>query len=304
MPVYTAYGLRLESEIDLPELAGTEALPSCDPVSVRIRKGNVPHDLPDAMTTVEGYQVREDTALFVMTGTARFLITEGESIAFAPEEGHDPSWLRIVLLSGALGILLHQRKLLPLHASAVVSGGVCVAFGGSTGAGKSTLAAGLSKQGLELLTEDKLVVRANGGGWTAWPGVPFLHLFRESARRTGFDEKTQTSPSPRAGKFIHMSNKRFSQTATPLSVLYLVDWSPEGSESKITHLSPTEALFELRAHASLHGLIQALGHEPLFLRWANDLLRDIPVYRFRRPRSYAQFEQGLTLLRAHWTSLT
>src|SRR5688572_29118459 len=209
MYTYVVYGLTLKSEIELPELIGTETLAPCDPIPVEIRKGDVPHDLPNATTPVEGYRIDKDKALFVMAGTARFLIAGGKSIKFVPEEGHEPSWLRIVLLSGALGILLHQRGLLPLHASAVVSNEICVAFGGNSGVGKSTLAAGLSRQGLKLLAEDKLVVRQTESGWMAWPGIPFLHLFADSAKHGGLTVKTQASTSPRAGKYIHLDSVRF-----------------------------------------------------------------------------------------------
>jgi hypothetical protein len=304
MHTYIAYGLRLESQIELPELAGTGAIPSHDPVPVSICEGNVPYDLPDAITTVEGYRVCKDKALLILVGTARFLITEGTSITFTPEDGHEPSWLRIVLLSGALGILLHQRSLLPLHASAVVSNGFCIAFGGNTGAGKSTLAAGLNRQGLKLLAEDKLVLRRAGTGWAAWPGIPFLHLFADSAQRGALSLEAQASTSPRAGKYIFLDSERFDQAPRPLKVLYLVDWSPEGSKPTIMKLSPMQAFFDLRSYASLHGLIPAMGHEALFLHWATDLLRDVPVFRFSRPKAYAQFEAGLELLRTHWTSLT
>jgi hypothetical protein len=184
-----------------------------------------------------------------------------------------------------------------------VSDGVCIAFGGDSGTGKSTLAAGLSTQGLKLLAEDKLLIRHTGKGWMCWPGIPFLHLFKESAERGGLDQTSRAATSPRAGKYIYLDHARFDQIPRPLKALYLMDWSPKGSKPKITLLSPMEAFFELRAHASLQGLISAMGREAFFLRWATDLLKDIPVHRFGRPQDYAQFEPGVDLLRAHWTSL-
>jgi hypothetical protein len=302
MYTYVVYGLKLKSEIELPELIGTEGLTPYDPTPVEIFKGDVPPDLANAETSVEGYRIVKDKALFVMTGTARFLIADGKFIRVAPVEGHEPSWLRITLLSGALGILLHQRGLLPLHASAVISGDICIGFGGNSGAGKSTLAAGLSKQGLKLLTEDKLVVRRTATGWMAWPGIPFLHLSTLSAQHGGLSAMTQTSTSPRAAKYIYLDRVRFDLTPRLLKVLYLMDWSPAGSEPTITQLSPTEAFFHLRAAASLQGLILTMGRESLFLQWATNLLKDIPVFRFSRPQNYSQFEVGLELLRSHWTS--
>jgi hypothetical protein len=303
MHTYTAYGLRLESEIEFPELAGTEAIPLYDPAPISIRRGDVPRDLPNSITTVEGYRVTKDEALLILDGTARFQITEGRSITFAPEHGYEPSWLRIVLLSGALGILLHQRRLLPLHASAVVSEGTCIAFCGNTGAGKSTLAAGLSTGGLKLMAEDKLIVRHTGSEWMAWPAIPILHLLEESAKHSGLNFNTRASTSPRMGKYVYLDYQRFQRAPIPLKVIYLIDWSPQGSKATIARLSTTEAFFNLRMHASLHGLLPAMGHESLFLQWATNLLKDVPVFRFSRPQDYTQLAAGLTSLCDHWTSL-
>jgi hypothetical protein len=252
---------------------------------------------------VEGYRIVKDKALFVVTGTARFLVREGKTIEFAQEEGYEPSWLRIVLLSGALGILLHQRGLLPLHASAVVYKGECIAFGGSSGVGKSTLAAGLSRQGLKLLAEDKLVVRHAESGWMAWPGIPFLHLFPSSALYGGLSVQTQAATSPRAGKHIHIDRLRFEYVPRVFKALYLMEWAPKNSEPVITPISPSDAFFELRAHASMNGLIPAMGRETIFLQWAADFLQSIPVFRFSRTQNYAQFEDGIKLLCNHWEFL-
>jgi hypothetical protein len=303
MHTYIAYGLKLESEIELPELAAYHTALVCDAESISIQIADVPEDLSDAVTTVEGYRVQQDKALFVMNGTARYLITGGNTITVFPVEGHDPAWLRIVLISGALGILLHQRGLFPLHASAVVFEGNCIAFGGNSGAGKSTLAAGLSRQGLKLLAEDKLVVRKTEQGWMAWPGIPFLHLFPDSAIRGDLSAQTRASTSPRTGKYIHLDSQRFEREPKPLKALYMVDWASTESGAHIAPMSAMEAFLDLRVHASLNGLIPAMGREAAFLSWATGLLKDIDVYRFTRPQDYISFEDGLDQLRAHWISL-
>ena len=302
MYTYVAHGLKLNSEFELPELTGTETLVPFDPIPVEICRGDVPRDLANAKTSMEGYRILEDKVLLVLSGTARYLIMDGRIIRVAPARGHEPAWLRIVLVSGALGIALHQRGLLPLHASAVVSNGICIAFVGNSGAGKSTLAAGLSRQGFKLLTEDKLVLRHTTRGWMAWPGIPFLHLSTKSSEHAP-RTLIKTSTSPRAGKYIYLDRDRFDLEPRLLKVLYLMDWSPPGSKPAVARISSSEAFFDLRAYASLQGLIQAMGREGLFLQWATELLKEIPIFRFTRPQSHAEFETGLDLLHTHWSSL-
>ena len=57
-----------------------------------------------------------------------------------------------------MGIILMQRKILPLHGSAVAIDGKAYAFIGESGAGKSTLAAAFMNKGYELMTDDIVAI--------------------------------------------------------------------------------------------------------------------------------------------------
>ncbi|MEG8053162.1 hypothetical protein QP185_07710 [Sphingomonas aerolata] len=88
------------------------------------------------------------------------------------------------LLGTALGALLHQRALLPLHCNAIVHDGKAFLFCGDSGAGKSTLAAVFEARGYPssptICVRSQRMRRAGFGH----PGNPTAQALDRIARRT------------------------------------------------------------------------------------------------------------------------
>lgn len=180
MPDYACADFILRSEIPLPELieVGADAAREV----VEIRRGAV-------AATGEGFLQRDgDTAVLRLPGVARFRVEGGRSITVDGDENCSERNLRLFLLGSALGILIHQRGLFPLHANAVVIDGVAVAFAGHSGAGKSTLAAHFSAAGHTVLSDDVCVIGLDAEQRPiVYPGLPRVKLWADAARLHGHD---------------------------------------------------------------------------------------------------------------------
>ena len=140
--IYKAFGLTIASEIALPEL-----LRETDKPATRMFISSK-EDLSQAGTS-------EAAATIIMRSTRR-IHAEHRRHGHLQRTWRKPDQLlacsrcrrtavRLYLLGTCMGALLFQRKLLPLHGSAVVINGKAYAFVGDSGAGKSTLAAAFSK---------------------------------------------------------------------------------------------------------------------------------------------------------------
>ena len=102
--------------------------------------------------------------------------------------------IEIFLFGPVWATLCHQRGMLPLHASAIVTKGGITAFAGHSGAGKSTTAALLSSLEYELIADDILPVSFNHNSVPgAWPYLRRLKLRGDSINQLGLTPTEQVS---------------------------------------------------------------------------------------------------------------
>jgi hypothetical protein len=171
---YELYGFLLRSEIELPG-----PRPGPDYVEdVFVCLGDIPPH-------PEGKQVWTEwngrVFNFAVPGLGRFRVSDGELIVVDPAPGASERHLAVYVLGSAMGALLHQRTLLPLHANAIAIGKAAVAFTGPSGAGKSTLAAWFADSGYRILCDDICALEFDFDQRpAALPGVSRLRLRRDA----------------------------------------------------------------------------------------------------------------------------
>jgi ABC-type multidrug transport system fused ATPase/permease subunit len=154
--LYSVYGLTLASDVELPELTESRgepdvfvfAAPSIERASAE----------PRALAFDGGGL----DVVLDYPRLARLAIRGGREIAVAAAASADPAAIRALVLGPALGVLLHQRGVLALHASSVLLDRGVVAFLGRSGAGKSTMAAALHRRGHALVADDITAARLGG----------------------------------------------------------------------------------------------------------------------------------------------
>jgi len=178
---YSAYGLTIHSELELENLApAVETLPD-----LTILLGDAPN-LEGEVTRFANWQAAPGRFLIDVPDVARFLVVEGRQIIVeaAPGAAHDD--LVAYLLGSALAALLQQRRILPLHASAVRTDHGAVLIAASSGVGKSTLAAALQARGMAQMSDDVTgVVFDQVGHALALPAFPGARLWPDTVRALG-----------------------------------------------------------------------------------------------------------------------
>ena len=107
--------------------------------------------------------VINDEVMFNVPNIANFYIKDGNKIVVSPLGEIDEDVIRLYILGTCMGTILMQRKILPLHGSAIEIDGKVYAIVGDSGAGKSTLASAFLKQGYKLVSDDVIAVSLFSG---------------------------------------------------------------------------------------------------------------------------------------------
>ena len=284
--LYGVFGLKLRSEIELPELFTEDQGGKAD-VTIRFGK-------------VEGEpSIAPEGIRLVVPKVASYWISGGREILVDPLPGTSERNIRLFLLGSALGGILHQRGLLPLHANAIEIEGRAVAFMGHSGAGKSTMAAWFLDRGYRVLADDVCVVTMDGQGRPlAHRGIPRLRLWREAIEVSGrtvedyelsFDDMDKYNvPTPRPQVI----------RPVPLDRIYLLR-KADGGSAEIRRLAGVEAVDALVANTYRGGYVGKIGATRQLLAACLGLVRKTPVFAATRVWGFDGYDAQAGLLERH-----
>jgi hypothetical protein len=268
MPSYIAYNLCIDAAIALPELMPI-AHPDQQSPDVVIQLG----DLSDINASTLA-----DCFVGTVEEVGRFVIRAGCEIIIDPIATVDPGQLRTILLGPIFAILLRQRGLLVLHASAVKIGDRAVAFMGGSGWGKSTLVTAFHTHGYNVLTDDVLPLQLGSTPPLVSPAYPHFKLCPDAA--DSFRKMDQLPPIfEGAQKLAYTFTDGFQQTPLPLHRIYVLG---KGDRHAIAEISPRPAFLELVQHTRAMISLQ----KPQFLadhfRLCTELVNQVGFSRFIR----------------------
>ena len=290
---FSMYGLRVRSAIDLSEWplhrAGEEpeVLILAEP-DMHARSDGVMYG---ARSVIEDREVR-----LQVHGVAQYTASGGSCIRVAAEPGARPEDVRLYLTGAMLGVILHQRGILPLHASCVAVEGSGVAFAAASGGGKSTLVGALLRRGAAFVTDDICVMTEICAGQTGvWPGA--LRLKLDAPGMAALDsECTGLEPAGgNRGKYhVPVSTSATPTDPVPLSCVYLLEFG-EG-EPRVEELRGLEAISALVDETYLLAFASDMGLSTAIFRKAAELSRTVTVKRLIRPRGFEHLDAVLDLI--------
>jgi hypothetical protein len=231
---YTAFELNFLSVLPLPELLpGSEAEPD---VMIRIGAVDAPAGLEGP---IECYRADAHEIVLTWGTVGALMVRDGKELIIDPVPGIDEASLRVMILGSGLAMLLYQRGLTVLHASAVAVAGRVVAFLADRGWGKSSTAAALCKRGHLLVTDDILALDCPPEGHPlARFAYPQLKLWPETLEALGSRPEDLLPIRPDVDKRAYPLNAT-PDGSLPLERIYLLG---NGSTLEMTSI-PAQAVF-------------------------------------------------------------
>ena len=180
---YTAFGLKIASDIKIPQLTKTVH----DEPELVIRSGDVPDALDASISLTEQFQYSKQSFLFKSRNSGKFLLQNDDEIIYQKYPHSSFEDICFLLLSVVMGIVLHRKNKFPLHSSSIFLDGKAVVLSGLPGSGKSTLATGLIQHGAQLISDDISVIEHIDSDLCVCPGVPLLKLWPDALAALGYD---------------------------------------------------------------------------------------------------------------------
>lgn len=279
-PIRMAYGLRVRSEIELPELLFAEDEGSNDSVDVNIRMQTVnTGGLADGKHIDGWLSVTPQEFWMDISDVARFLIRDGREILIDPLPGIDEESIRVFLLGSAFGALLFQRGFLVLHGNAIKVGNQCMICVGDSGAGKSTLAAGLMQRGYSILSDDVVPVDSEH---RALSGFPRIKLWQETADRLKISTQGLRRIRPDMEKFNFPLGQQFADEALPIRWVYVLA-SHDSNDFKIESIQGMERFAYLHSNTYRMNFLEGMDLQPIHLKLCSALSSKIRLVRVTRP---------------------
>lgn len=288
---YTAYGLGIHSFLPLPELVCKEKT-----ADIVVRPGRVNGVALEPVDKGRRFGVSSEGACYSFEGVGTFMVRGGHEVVVDSIPGTDKRALRLCLLGPVLALILHQRRQLILHASAVSVGGKAVVFLGGQGWGKSTIAAALHLRGHDMLADDITTIQMDSACPMVVPAFPQFKLWPDSLLALGATPETLPVLHPDLHKRGFHLVSGFARNPAPLKHIYVL---AAGRNLQIQSLSSQEAFVELIRHsyAARFGsqLLHATGIATHFRQCAH-LVQNTRVYRFGRPASLSVLHEHASIL--------
>jgi len=291
--IYTAYGLIFQSDWEIPEL-----LEGSGPPDVTLRIGEVPEQLETFTGEPQLYQVDEDQFLLKLDGIASYWVRNGKEIVIQPAPNSLDSEVRLFLFGTCLGVLLHQRGILALHASAIETPQGAVLFTGPSGIGKSTLMSAFLNLGYYMLADDVTgIVLDHAGCPIALPAMPRSKLWSDAVRHLGHDLNTLPRLRPSEDKFELAERERFAHCLVPLARIYLLIIG-EGVGPEITPLDNMTG-FQVVLHNTYRELfLDGLDRRKTHLNLAAATANNARISLLSRPESLLHLDEMVKLIEA------
>lgn len=288
---YRAYGLNIESEIEIPELPCGLGQADLKVISGSINQTRECTKHPsDRIQTTSTYTLLP----FKRNVGADFLISDGREIRVDFENAKHLPKIRLAILGYCLTTILFQRKYFVLHGNALLTPDGAIGICGHQRAGKSTTTMGLYKRGFGVIADDLTAV-STLSNWEVLPGFPRLKLWADTLGR--FHESSQglTRILPDIEKFSFPVDQGFHTQKEILNTIYILK-KAEVNEVTTRRLVGIEKVSELSKQIRSYTPGQ-LPHGSLWaLRVCCELAHKINVLEVVRPMKGDSIEQVVDMI--------
>ena len=275
---HRAFNLGWSIPFDFPQFTPAPAGQVAD---VIVEPGDVPFPPPNATWAGPLRAVEPDAITIGGLPFGRMRIHSGRSIVVDRTDDDALDALQVVLMGIGASLICHQRGILPLHGSGVLTEHGAIAIVGASGAGKSSLLAEFVAAGGVPLCDDLTAVPFPNDAPHVAPGTRVMKMWPDAIESLG--GSIDGLVPVRAGLpkyFVPLFNQPLDPV--PLVAVYRLDTHRE-PETTLTRLAGAAAFHVLLEHTWGKMTIRRMGLQQQHFHQISRLASAVPVLDVRRP---------------------
>ena len=262
----------------------------------RIVAGTPPVRLPDAVKRTPTYEISDEAFLLRVPTGLTLYYRRGEGVTASYTTDIHQSEIGLFLNGSVYGAIAWLNGFLPLHASAVASSDCVHAFTAPCGHGKSTLAAALDRRGMEIFSDDVLVLDlSEPDDIICLPGHRHMKLWDDAVKLTG--AKQGTAVRRDMAKYYVSPRSDGARVPLPLAKLTFLQSRAREPQTPVALKGAERINYLLSALYRRHFCAAIVEHRATFAMLTR-IAAAIPMVVFDRPLDKAVFNRGVELVAA------
>lgn len=290
---YCAFSLSISSTIELPQLPPATA---GGDVHIRLAprdpRAGPPPDMPYA------YHVTPRLATLDYAGLGTLVVSGGRAITARLLPEADERRLPPLITGAALAILLYQRGLVALQASAVAIHGRAVVLMAAGGQGVAALAAELHRNGHAPLADEITAIDLRARQPVVIPAAPTLLRDARAAAAPGRDPAAPRPLPYNSQELVGQAGPRGACAPVPLAVVY--DLHTRG-DNNIGYIPLQAGLTAVTRHSYPDCLLQPGGID--HLRQCSRLVGAVAVCELARRLDSGDLPELAQMIESHVATL-
>ncbi len=282
LPKYTyyGYGLNISSEIELP----LPLIKHENNFDVNIVFGKIPKNI-ECERKISSYLISQEHFILNFKGIKMYAgFGKKIIIETSKEDGFNIDDAVPFILSSCIGTLLHQRKMLIFHASAVMTENGAVLFFGTSSSGKSTIATVLNSKCYEVLSDNICPVCIVKGKAVMYPSGEKVQLWKDIINTLKIPAESLKKVRPSIEKY-EIDNYCNIHKPINISNIYLLNPSNQILYEINSKYSVKQKLNILKNNIYCRNFVKEMFIENQYYRSLKQLAQTVPVKEFIKPNS-------------------
>ena len=272
---YKIYGISLESELQLPSLVSSKGAEA----EVCIKYGKLPSHLPSIREKGLYFESSPNDFLFKFQHIAKYRIQNGTRIEIEIFDDSRLELVKMILLGTVMGILLHQRGIVPIHGSAIHTTNGAYIFSGPSTIGKSSLLAWFIKLGFNAIADDIAAIKPVNKP-ILYHGIPQLKLWIDVLDYCNLEKETKIRPE--LEKYRLSITEQFIQEETIVGIIFILE-KTNTSEFSHEELYGSAKVSALIRNTYRNRFVNGLGLQEVLLNNIIAIAKHTLVVKVYRP---------------------